>query len=364
MPPRRDGSSGDRGYLDRGRRTEDGYTSRPPVRGTRDSSSGQETNGRAPDRTNTAYRSRDDHGRGTADRGPLDRGRSTGSDRTETRINRRESDRGTRESADGFSRSRDNTRSPGMSVISPRPYRDTARDIFTRSTEGRRYDRGLSLRPAHRFTNTHFGLYFPHGYSYYPHYSHTYISFEVIASPYHFYYGVCPPYIHRRYVYHRPPRIVYIEVPVYVGGRYYGYGDGRYYLDSGAWWRDERSIEPALRRAVEDLEDAFRYNDINRLVYLTDAGADIAVFSRGKYEYSLSANDYLDMTRDFMVGADTTKFDVFRVRRRSSDVCNLSAKHVYRGRDGRLRVVFLSFVLERIHGDWVITQVDTAPDEL
>ncbi len=360
--PRRDESAGNRGAFDRGSRSDDGYMTRPPVRGSGDGRPGQETNGRAPDRTSAGYRSGDDRDRGALDRGPRSGGNRT--DSRESWTDRRRDDRGPRLSSGEADRGRDNGRAPGVSVPSSRPYRDTARDIFTRSAEGRRYDRGIALRPATRYTQTQFRLYFPHGYCYYPHYSHTYVSLEVIASPYHFYYGVCPPYIHRRYVYHRPPRVVYIEIPVYVGDRYYGYGDGSYYLNSGGWWRDDRSFEPALRRAVEDLEDAFRYSDINRLVYLTDAGADIAVFSRGKYEYSLSANDYLDMTRDFMVGADTVWFDVFRVRRRSADVCNLSAKHVYRARDGETRVVYLSFVLERIRDDWVITQVDTAPDRL
>jgi hypothetical protein len=190
------------------------------------------------------------------------------------------------------------------------------------------------------------------------------VSVAVHVAPYHLYYGVCPPYIHHRYVVRRPPRVVYIEVPVYVGNAYYSYGDGDYYLDRGYWWRDDRSGDPGLRGAIEDLEDAFRYNDIGPLTRLTDPGTEIAVFAKGRYEYSLSANDYLDMTRDFMVGADTVRFDVFRVRRRSAGVCSLSAKHVYRARDGQSRTVYLSFVLERLGRDWTLTQVDTAPDRI
>jgi hypothetical protein len=339
---------------------------------------GQETNGRAPDRSETGYRSGYDRG----DRGPLDRGhRDTnrndesaarpnqdraprGGDRIGDRSLPGGSDRAPRDRRDRETQVRDTRSNPGLVVPSARPYRDTARDIFTRSAEGRRYARGIALRPAYRYSDTHFGLYFPHGYCYYPHYSHTYVSFSVIVSPYHFYYGICPPYIRRDYVYYRPPRVVYIEVPVYVGNAYYGYDDSSYYLDSGSWWRDDRSTDPAVRRAIEDLEDAFRYSDINRLVNLTDPDTDIAIFTRGQYQYSLRPNDYLDMTRDFMVGADTLRFDVFRVRRRSSDVYNLTAKHTYRGRDGATRVVYLSFVLERVYRDWVITQVDTAPDRL
>ncbi|MBM3494664.1 MAG: hypothetical protein FJX72_10180 [Armatimonadetes bacterium] len=327
-----------------------------------------------PDRANSDYRSSDQRNdRGVFDRGPRDSGERAGSrdrregvERNQERGSRTGSgaDRAPRDRGVEVRSNRDGRQGPGMAVPNSRPYRDRARDIFTRSAEGRRYERGIELRRAWRFTDTRFGLYFPQGHCYYPHYSHNYVSVDVFLSPYHFYYGVCPPYIHRRYVYHRPPRVVYIEVPVYVSNAYYGYGDGDYYLDRGSWWRDDRATDPDLRRGIEDLEDAFRYNDIGQLVDLTDPRTEIAIFSRGRYQYSLSANDYLDTTRDFMVGADTVRFDVFRVRRRSADVCNLSAKHVYRARDGQTRTVYVSFVLERFGRSWAITQVDTAPDKL
>ena len=357
--------TGERSGYDRGRPGERSDTGsgrierRPPSRDDR-SDSGQETHGRAPDRSNVAQRSRDDRG----DRGIFDRGPRGGNDRVDSGRTGGAPDRAPRTRDDERSSTRSAQQDPGIRVASPRPYRDSARDIFTRSAEGRRYDRGIVLRPAVRVSTPAFGVYFPHGYHFYPYYSHSYVSVDVIVSPYHFYYGVCPPYVYRHYVYQRPPRIVYIEVPVYVGGTYYGYSSGDYYLDSGSWWRDTRNIDSDLRRAIEDLEDAFRYSDIGLLTYLTDANADIAIFSKGRYQYSLRANDYLDMTRDFMVGADTIRFDVFRARRRSNDVCTLSAKHTYRTRDGQTNVVYLSFVLERFGRYWAITQVDTAPDRL
>lgn len=252
----------------------------------------------------------------------------------------------------------------GIVVANPRPYRDRARDIFTRSAEGRRYERGVNLRPAWRFTDTHLGTYFPNRYCHYPYYSHTYFGVDVVVSPFHFYFGTVPMYIHRRSVFYRPPRVVYIEVPVYVGGTYYAYRDDTYYLDQDAWWRDDRALDRDVRGAVQKLEDAFRYSDIGRLADLTDAQAEIAVFSKGSYQYTLSSNDYLDMTRDFMLTADTVRFDVFRVSRRSHDAYSLAAKHVFRGRDNVTRTVYLSFVLERYGRYWTITQVDTAPDRL
>jgi hypothetical protein len=249
-------------------------------------------------------------------------------------------------------------------VPNPRPYRDTARDIFTRSAEGRRYERGVVLRPAWRFHGTDLAVYFPHHYCHYPYYRQSYFGVDVVLAPYHFYFGVLPMYIERRYVYHRPPRVVYIEVPVYVDSYYYGYRDSDYYLNRDSWWRDDRGLDSDVRRAVEDLEDAFRYADIGRLTDLTSPDVEIAVFSQGRYQYTLRANDYLDMTRDFMVNADTVRFDVFRVKRRSNGVYMLAAKHVFRQANEGNRTVYLSFVVERIGRYWTITQVDTSPDRL
>lgn len=248
-------------------------------------------------------------------------------------------------------------------VPSPRPYHDRARDIFTRSEEGRRYERGLVLRPARRVHEPPLAVYFPHRYCFFPYYSTSYVGVDVVVTPYHFYFGVFPTYVYRQYVYYRVPRVVYIETPVYVGGVYCGYRDDDYYLNS-VWWRDDRGTDPELRRAIEDIEDAFRYADIQRLTNLTDPNTDIAVFTQGRYQYSLRANDYLDMTRDFMLATDTVRFDVFRVKRRAYGAYALSAKHVYRGRDGETHTVYLSFVLERVRGYWTITQVDTAPERL
>lgn len=249
-------------------------------------------------------------------------------------------------------------------VPSPRPYQERAHSLFTRSEEGRRYENGVVLRPARRVVEHHLAIYFPHRYYFYPYYCPTYSSsLQVVFTPYYVYFGVFPTYLYRQYVFYRAPRVVYIEVPVYVEGYYRGYRDSDYYLNT-VWWRDDRTLDSDLRRAVEDIEDAFRYSDIDRLAYLTDPYTDIAIFTQGRYQYSLRANDYLDMTRDFMLSTDTIRFDVFRVRRKAYNAYTLSAKHVYRGRDGEVRTVYLSFALERIGRYWTITQVDTAPERL
>lgn len=250
-------------------------------------------------------------------------------------------------------------------VYDPSPQRNRAYDIFTRSQEGRIYRHGITLRPGTYVTNFHIRRYFPHRYVYYPYYCPTYDVAIAYYSPYSFYFGVFPSYIYRRHCYYRPPARVYVEFPIYINGYARGYDDDKddYYLSRRSYddyYRREAGLEPA----IDDLRAAFRYGNIELLVNLTDPNVRIAIFRRGKYEYSLNTNDYLDMTRDAMRAIDTIQFDLYRIRQRAEGVYVVSGKHVYRNPEGERRTVYVSFVLERLSGRWVITQVGTAPDRI
>ena len=327
----RDRAPGDRGGLPRGERARDigdrsGRDRTPP----RDDTLG----GRVPDVLDRSGNSRE---RDLYDRAPR-RDSTLGSDR----------------------------RGVESRTLDPRPTRDRARDLFTRSMEGRRYENGLVLRPGGYVSYPGLRPYFPHAYSYYPYYCPTFSASLVFYSPYSYYYGVCPPYIYRRHCYYRPPSYVYIEVPVYLGSVSRGYdGDlDDYYLSRSSYELDARDRESGLDRAVDALHEAFRYNSIESLVDITDPGVRIAVFRKGKYEYSLDSGDFLDMTRDAMRTTDTIQFDLYRVRRRASGVYVVSGRHIYRNRDGERRTVYVSYVLERLRGRWILTQVGTSPDRI
>jgi hypothetical protein len=248
----------------------------------------------------------------------------------------------------------------------PAPVRNRALDIFTRSAEGRRYANGVYLRNGVQISSPVIRRYFPQPYCSYPYYYPTYVPAVAFYSPYSSYYGVCPPYITQRHTYQAPPVVVYIDVPVYRDDQWRGYEDDldEYYLDRRYARNDTWYVDGELRRAVEGIETAFRDQSIGELVDVTDPSVHIAVFRQGKYEYSLSASDYLDMTRDMMRSTDTVEFRLDRVRRRTDGVYVASGVHTYRDPDRRNRTVYVCFALERILGHWVITQVGTAPDRI
>ena len=281
-----------------------------------------------------------DRGRDRGDEGRGDRGRDRGDVR------------------DDKGRDRGNAREE------VRRTRDEGRVRFTHSTEERRFDNGVALRRSAPIADHRFDAYFPHHYYSYPHYAVGRDAGRVVFSPFNFYVGIFPPYIDRSAVIIASPRRVFIDVPIYVHGDYRPYEGGRddYYLNRGEddRWRND----PDVKRAVYDMEDAFRNEDIALLAPLTDPSANISIFARGRYEYSLNPSDYLDMTRDFLRSAHTTGFTAYRVHPRAAGVYQVFARHTYQDQNGQSRTVYLCIVMERINERWTITQVDTSPSRV
>lgn len=88
--------------------------------------------------------------------------------------------------------------------------------------------------------------------------------------------------------------------------------------------------EPGLLNAIDELHEAFRGGDIDSLVALTDPKTEIAIFLKGEYQYSMSSNDFLDLTRDALAAMRTLQFDLTRLHKRAAGVFVVSGKHVYR----------------------------------
>ncbi len=242
--------------------------------------------------------------------------------------------------------------------------RDDSRVKFTRSHEDKRFDNGITLRHSAPVTDRELTRFFPQHQASYNHYAAKRDRVDVVISPFSFHIGILPRYIERRHVEMLRPPSIYIEAPIYTNNHYVvrDYSHDDYYLSrhrEESRWRSERG----LGRATEDIEDAFRYNDISMLVRHADPETKIAIFSKGDYQYSIQSEEYMNLTRDFMRNAETTFFNIYRVRYRQNGVFNAYAKHSFRDQDGRTQTIYLSIVLERIGDNWVITQIDTAPQK-
>ncbi len=237
---------------------------------------------------------------------------------------------------------------------------------FTWGRDGGRFGNGVVLRPAMIVADPYFVPWFQDRYVFYPHYySGPIVSVNIAYNPWYVYAGCVPTYIYRQHVIIQRPRVVYVDTPVYVDGYYRPVtvidNGGDYYLApraNGRWWRDDYN----LSKAIYNIQDAFLTEDIALLTSATLPDVDVSIFTRGRYEYSLRPADYLDMTRDFMRTTRTTDFEILNVQNKNAGVVNVRIRHVYRNPQGDINSTYLTVVLERLRGDWTITQVDTAPE--
>lgn len=181
----------------------------------------------------------------------------------------------------------------------------------------------------------------------YGHYVRVYQPYRTCPSVYVFYPSL-PAYIstERIIVVERP---VFVEVPVFVYS-------GGYYL--------ERNLPSRLDVAIGDIQRAWRYESPDLIRRHLRFDMFVAVYLQGKYAYSIPAEDYYTMTIDAMRNTRTVRFAFDEIRRRTNDSHVLYGQHVYEDENGRLSTIYISYTLERIGGDWYITEVGSSPDPL
>ena len=224
---------------------------------------------------------------------------------------------------------------------------------------------------------------FPNGVASYPYYVPDFIPGGTYFSPYS-YYAQAPGYILADTVYLAPPQVIYVPVPVYADGAYRGFQRADiddYYLNrapkqddgptvggkNGAAQNPQASATPQERlidKAAADIAKAWKSGDIQSLSAYIDPNAKISISLRGKYQYSLDARDYLDLTRDAFAATKTVRFEMDAPVRKERGVYLLTERHVYQNKDGAERTVYVNYVLELKDDKYQITQVGSAPDKV
>jgi hypothetical protein len=248
--------------------------------------------------------------------------------------------------------------------------------------------------PAYRYDSSHrlhylagagWGIYFPFGAAYYPYYYPDYTYGLTVPSMY-YYYGTFPPYIGANYVMSQPPQYGYVPTPDYTPDGQYS-GDqpddlDNYYLNrnqgqdavpsrqqdnsQGSYKVGESTVtkDAVLDNAVADIDAAWKTGDIQMLAKHIRRDARVAVYLRGKYQYSLDAGDYLDMTRDAFRATRTVSFTLDKVQRKEKGVYTVSGRHTYMDQKDKNHTVLVNYVLEKGDDEYYITQVGTSPEKL
>lgn len=250
-------------------------------------------------------------------------------------------------------------------------------DRFNHSAEGfrYRYDNGAYGRQGFHAYYGALGAFFPAGMAFYPYYSDSYLYGLTCPSPYAYLYGAFPPFIYSSDVFPSPPQYVYVPYPVYENGQYSGQEQSdvqNYYLNRPQNGQtDHFTVGPELQKqdmllstAIGDVEAAWTKGDIQTLAGHVRRDARIAVFLRGKYQYSLSASDYLDMTRDALRSTHTVSFELQDASRDQNGVYTVTGTHVYKDKQGAEHTVIVTYVFQKEDGGYYITQVGSAPQDL
>lgn len=241
----------------------------------------------------------------------------------------------------------------------PAPAQVVNQRTFTKTSSGRVYDNGLRLRKGTPVAGWQ-REYFPHGYVHFPFYRQTYIPGRCYYSPFSFYFGICLPYIDISACAVLPPPVNFIDFTAYDGTRCVGFtGADQYNMINDP---DLDQKEPGLNNALDELTETFQGGNIDGIVSLINPNLQVAVFERNQYQYSLHANDYIDMTRDMIQSIQTVQFSLDYLHQRSPTVFCVSGQHVYNDKSGNSRSVYVTFVLQDIGGLWTLTQVGTSPD--
>ncbi len=212
------------------------------------------------------------------------------------------------------------------------------------------YRTGLRVGYYHydrRWCDWHFGFRY---YFFVP------VSYHCVFSPYYYYWCV-PGYIgfHRVRVL-RP--IVIILLPGYVDWYYCGLG----YLYAPYYsypYRPPSRIAP-LDRTLSDIVDAFKYTDPTRLSKYLPRGENVNIYLEGTYAYSMSTDDYYDITADLIYSVYTTDFRIVSVRRAEGNYYRVVAQHDFIDPSNRRQTVWMTFTLQEQRGNMVIVEAGTS----
>lgn len=188
-------------------------------------------------------------------------------------------------------------------------------------------------------------------YFYYPYYwaEPFYPGYTVFPSLYYYYYPFVPRYIYG-------PRVIVLDRPTYIIER----RDEVYVKDDVDYYYLSPGLRTSLKETLEDIRDAWVHGEFDLLLRHVRSEGKIHVNLRGKYVYSLTPEDYRDMTKDAVENTDTKSFEWVRTEKVSDDEVIAKARHEFADKDGERRTVYASYRLKEDHGVWWIVGVGSS----
>ncbi|MBI1334633.1 MAG: hypothetical protein JST12_08415 [Armatimonadetes bacterium] len=236
--------------------------------------------------------------------------------------------------------SRSSHRSPNYrGVINPNSMEFKAlRQDFPRQYNGLYYN-------GWRTGYYHYNQHWNDNYFWYPHYCSTpFFGVDFVISPWYSY-SFLPGYL----------TCDHIIVSNYRG--YWGWNVGFVYINDSHSSYYQRNQD--LDYALDDLQDGFEKRDFRALERVIPDDGRVAIFRDGRYDYSISADDFDDLIHDLSSNADTDRYRILETRT-SRDSARISAVHEYTDQWGNRQRVYHSIYLQEEHGRMVIREFGTS----
>ncbi len=162
-----------------------------------------------------------------------------------------------------------------------------------------------------------------------------------------YYYPHLPGYVNYRCV-----SVVSISLAPFYGTVYNWYRPTRWDDDA---WRNYSDLDYAL----EDITRAFERFDRRALRRLIPYRDRVAIFVDGRYNYSMTGEDFEEFMIDAIEGTQTDRYDITRVERKGREA-EVTARHDYIDSYGRRATVYHWYRLEWENGKYVIRRFGTS----
>lgn len=133
----------------------------------------------------------------------------------------------------------------------------------------------------------------------------------------------------------------------------YNYGND-YYLSQGSY--------TGYNAVMDDIKNAWLTNNSDLILRHVDPNAQIAIYSDGKYSYSLAGSDYENMVRDALGHIRTIDFNIYNVAQRSDGAYTVYAKHTFYDLNNNQKVAYVTYTIAQTNGGWAIVATGSSPN--
>lgn len=132
-----------------------------------------------------------------------------------------------------------------------------------------------------------------------------------------------------------------------------GYANGTYY-------NNDRQTDRAARDAVDDLRDGFIRGEPRYLSRLVGRDGQVAILRDGRYDYSVSVDEFDDLLRDLATNSRTQSYRVIDSRV-FNDSIRLVAQHDYIDPWGQGQTMYHHILLQPDNRGYTIREFGTSP---